>query len=91
MNIVDVVIVLLILLCGVVGFKRGVFKQLVSTVGFVLVFILAFYLKNPVAEFLSLNLPFFTVSSMCLKFLKKAPYSLKFVISSIVLGLCASL
>lgn len=66
MNIVDVVIVLLILLCGVVGFKRGVFKQLVSTVGFVLVFILAFYLKNPVAEFLSLNLPFFTFGGIFL-------------------------
>lgn len=60
MNIVDAVIILLILMCGVVGFKRGVFKQLVTTVGFVLVVVLAFYLKNPIAEFLSLHLPFFT-------------------------------
>lgn len=60
MNIVDAIILLLILACGVAGFKRGVLKQLVTTVGFIIVVILAFYLKNPVAEFLSLHLPFFT-------------------------------
>lgn len=59
MNIIDAVIILLILACGVTGFKKGVLKQLVSTVGFVVVVVLAFYLKNPVAEFLSLHLPFF--------------------------------
>lgn len=60
MNIVDAIIILLVLACGVVGFKRGVLKQLVSTVGFVIVVVVAFYLKNPIAEFLSLNLPFFS-------------------------------
>lgn len=60
MNIVDAIILLIILACGAAGFKRGVFKQLVTTVGFVLVVVLAFYLKNPIAEFLSLHLPFFT-------------------------------
>ncbi len=59
MNIIDVVIILIILCGAVVGFKRGVFKELVMTVGFLLVFIIAFYLKNPVAEFLSLYMPFF--------------------------------
>ena len=54
------IILLIILACGAAGFKRGVFKQLVTTVGFVLVVVLAFYLKNPIAEFLSLHLPFFT-------------------------------
>lgn len=60
MNIADVVILLLVLMCGVHGYKRGVIKQLVTTVGFVLVVILAFYLKNPIAEFLSIHLPFFS-------------------------------
>ena len=59
MNIIDAVIILLILAAGVNGLKRGVIKQLVTTIGFVLVIILAFYLKNPIAEFLSLHLPFF--------------------------------
>lgn len=60
MNIVDAIILLIILASGVTGFKRGVLKQTVSTVGFVVVVIFAFYLKNPIAEFLSLHLPFFT-------------------------------
>lgn len=62
MNIIDVVIILLILLAGVNGLKRGVIKQLVTTIGFILVIILAFKLKNPIADFLSLNLPFFKFS-----------------------------
>ena len=59
MNIIDVVIVLLILMFGVIGFKRGVFESLVTTVGTIIVLILAFYLKNPVASFLCDMFPFF--------------------------------
>jgi len=59
MNIVDVVIILIILCGAVVGFKRGVIKELVMTVGFLLVFIISFYLKNPIASWLSAYLPFF--------------------------------
>lgn len=59
MNIIDVLIILIILCSAVVGFKRGVLKELVMTVGFLLVFIISFYLKNPLAEWMSLHLPFF--------------------------------
>ena len=59
MNIVDALIILFIALMGVIGFKRGVVKQTVSTVGLIIILILAFQLKNPLAEFLSLHLPFF--------------------------------
>ena len=59
MNIVDALIILFIALMGVIGFKRGVVKQTVSTVGVIIILILAFQLKNPLAEFLSLHLPFF--------------------------------
>ena len=58
-NIVDVLIILIILLSGVNGYHRGVIKQVVSTVGLLLIIALAFYFKNPLAEFLSFNLPFF--------------------------------
>lgn len=58
-NIVDALIILFIALMGVIGFKRGVVKQTVSTVGLIIILILAFQLKNPLAEFLSLHLPFF--------------------------------
>lgn len=64
MNIVDVVIILIILCGAAIGFKRGVIKELVMTVGFLLVFVISFYLKNPVAELLSAFLPFFEFSGV---------------------------
>ncbi|MCI8567928.1 MAG: CvpA family protein [Bacilli bacterium] len=59
MNIIDIIIILMIILGGLIGWKKGFFKQTVSTIGTIIVFILAFYLKNPLAEFISLLLPFF--------------------------------
>ena len=64
MNIIDIAIIFIILACATVGAKRGVLKQLVTTVGFIIVVVLAFYLKNPIAEFLSLHLPFFKFGGM---------------------------
>ena len=64
MNIIDIVVILIILMSGIVGFKRGVFKELVMTVGFAIVFIISFKLKNPLAEWLSLHLPFFNFGNM---------------------------
>lgn len=59
MYIIDVIIILLILLCGVWGLKKGFIKSIVSLVGIVLVFIISYLMKDPIAETLSLNLPFF--------------------------------
>lgn len=63
MNIFDVVFILIILMFGVVGLKRGVFKQLVMSLGVFIVCILAWYLKTPIANFLSLHMPFFNLSN----------------------------
>jgi len=59
MGIVDIFIIILILICGGIGFKRGVFKQTVITIGTILVFILSYQFKDTIANFLSYNLPFF--------------------------------
>ncbi len=59
MNIIDVIVILLVLMFGVLGMKQGFIRSLVSLVGIVLVFVLSYYLKDPIAEWLSLNLPFF--------------------------------
>ena len=40
-NIIDVLVFLTIVLMGVIGFKKGFLKQTVSTVGFIIVVILA--------------------------------------------------
>lgn len=59
MNIIDVLIILIIGLCGFYGFKNGFIKQGVSLFGIILVFLLSYLLKEPLAEWMSLNLPFF--------------------------------
>lgn len=58
-NIIDIIIILLVLCGAVMGFKNGVFQQLVNTVGFIAIVIIAFLLKNPVSNFLYTILPFF--------------------------------
>lgn len=59
-NVIDVVIILMILLAGVIGFKRGVFKELVMTVGYFILVLVSFWIKTPFGEFLAENLPFLT-------------------------------
>ena len=58
MNIIDIAIIFIVLAFGVLGAKRGVFEELVTTVGFILVVVIAYILKTPIAEWMSLNLPF---------------------------------
>lgn len=64
MNIIDVIIILMILCAGVIGLKRGFFNQLVMTVGLLLVYVISFKLKNPIANWMSLNLPFFNFGGL---------------------------
>lgn len=59
MNIIDVLILVFLAFGAVIGFKRGFTKQLFSSIGLILVVILAFIFKNPVSVFLYENLPFF--------------------------------
>ena len=59
MNIVDVIIILILVSGGVLGFKRGFTSELVQSLGFFVAVIIAFLLKNPVSVFLYEHLPFF--------------------------------
>ena len=59
LNIVDVIIILIIGLGALVGFKEGAIKRTTSIVGLVLVVILSFILKNYLSVFFYENLPFF--------------------------------
>lgn len=58
-SIVNIVIALVILSFGLVGWKRGVFKQLILFLGVILVVVLAYSLKNIIGDFFLLQLPFF--------------------------------
>ena len=59
MNIVDIIIIIFILLMGIVGSKRGIFKELVFCIGTILVFYLAYKFKDPIGNFLLLQSPMF--------------------------------
>lgn len=59
MTIVDSIIILFLLCGAVIGFKKGAIKSLVTLVGTVILVIVCYYLKNPVADVLFKFLPFF--------------------------------
>ena len=59
MNLIDVISILIILLFGVIGLKRGVIRSLVQFVGTCAVLVLAFVFKDALAGFLMQYLPFF--------------------------------
>lgn len=60
----DIIILLFILFGGLVGFKRGIIKQSVITIGMILVLVLSFLLKNPVSALMYKYLPFFTFGGL---------------------------
>ncbi len=59
MNIVDIVIVLFLLFGVVIGWKRGFTKQLIGSLGFILIVVISFLLKNPISIFFYEHFPFF--------------------------------
>lgn len=59
MSVVDIGIIVIILFGAVLGFKRGFTKSVVKAVGFIVAVVLAFLLKNGLANFFYNNLPFF--------------------------------
>ena len=56
--IVSIIILLFILLGGILGYKEGAIKKLVSVIGLILVVILAFTFKNKLSVYFYENLPF---------------------------------
>lgn len=61
MNLLDSIIIVLFIIGILGGLKSGVIKSTVTLVGTIIVFILAFYLKNPLATILYTYLPFFNI------------------------------
>lgn len=61
MNMIDYIILGILLISALVGFKNGIINSVVTFVGTLIVIVLAFYLKNPVSGFLYNFLPFFSL------------------------------
>ena len=62
MNIFDIVIILLILLSGVTGLKQGLLKSGINLIGTILIYIIAFKMKDSIGLFLCKVCPFFKFS-----------------------------
>ena len=59
MSLLDIIIVLVLAMSAIIGFKRGAIKEIVSLVGIIIVFVVAFSLKGVIGNVLCKWLPFF--------------------------------
>lgn len=60
MNLLDLIILVLFALGLVIGFKRGIIRQALSTFGTIVSTVCAFLFKAPIAKFLCMKCPFFS-------------------------------
>ena len=58
MNILDAVIIVVLLIGALAGYRRGLIKQAVLLVGLIACLILSFYIRVPVSTFMYQHLPF---------------------------------
>jgi len=64
MNILDAVIIIILILGIMGGFKRGFVKEVVLLLGLIAVLVISYYLKNPASTFLYKHLPFFNFNGI---------------------------
>ena len=64
MNFIDALIILVLIFGGITGAHNGFFKQSVVLIGTIICFVFAWIFKNPIANFLSFNLPFFSFNGL---------------------------
>lgn len=64
LNVFDIGIILLLIMFVIIGFKKGVIKELVSLVGIIIVFVLSWCLKGIIGDFLCTFMPFFKFSGV---------------------------
>ncbi len=62
MGILDILVIIVILAFGVMGFKRGITKQIVMFLGTILVLFISYKFKNIIGDFMVLHAPFIKFS-----------------------------
>lgn len=60
MNIFDIIIVVILIMFAIVGWKQGIIKEAVSFIGLIVIFIIAFTFKEEIGNLLCKYLPFFS-------------------------------
>ena len=58
LGLIDIIIILIVLLGGIIGFKEGALKTLTSAIGLILVVVISFILKNKISFYFYENFPF---------------------------------
>lgn len=61
MNIIDIIILLIVLFGALMGFRSGIITQTVAFLGFIVVFLVAYFTKDIVAFYLCKWLPFLKI------------------------------
>lgn len=94
MNIVDYIIIIILILSILKGFKDGLILTVVNFIGTFLVFVIAFYVKEPISILLYENLPFLSfggifkgVIGVNILFYEAIAYGLSIVLLGIVFGI----
>lgn len=94
LTIVDSIIILFLLCGAVLGFKKGAIKSLVALIGTIILVVVSYYLKNPVAEVLFRYGPFLNfkgawegLPTLNILLYESVAYILVFVVLSSVLSL----
>ena len=94
MNIVDYIIIIILVLCAFKGFKQGMLPSIVNFVGTFLVFIIAFYVKQPISTLMYENLPFLDFAGIFkgiigvnILFYEVVAYGLTIVLLAIIFGI----
>lgn len=94
MNIVDYIIIIILVLCAFKGFKQGMLPSIVNFIGTFLVFIIAFYVKQPISTLMYENLPFFDFAGIFkgiigvnILFYEVIAYGLTIVLLAIIFGI----
>ena len=61
-SIIDTLIIFILIMGAILGFKRGVIQSATMFIGSIIVIIISFYLKNPLSRLLYSICPFFSFS-----------------------------
>ncbi len=62
MNIIDIIIILILIMFAIVGWKNGIIKETVSLIGLILIFVIAYTFKEQLGNIFCKYLPFFNFS-----------------------------
>ena len=93
MNFVDYILIAVLVLHLLKGFKNGLLVSIINSVGMILIFVISFYLKGPMSIFLYEKLPFLSfagifkgVAAVNILFYEAIAYGITIILLGIVFG-----